>query len=207
LKQFDQYCLSLEGVVVKSLCEILIDIINSAGNIHYPVDYQTIYELTLDLALGKISEEEFLHSVFSLTGMRFETCNLKEMIVDNAPPILGIMDVLKELGEKKSLFMFSQYPPEMYDRIKTRLGLDKLIPEKNVFFTSGSGVQNLKSGIIERLIFNKWITPGKSIFIDNDSRRTSAAIRAGIDAIIFVDSRRLRREIALRGLLPKLGDE
>jgi hypothetical protein len=46
------------------------------------------------------------------------------------------------------------------------------------------------------------ITLGESLWIDHDPLRTMLAVRQGIDASIFVDARRLYRDLWLWGLVP-----
>ena len=46
------------------------------------------------------------------------------------------------------------------------------------------------------------ISPGHTLWVDYHSPRTSEALRKGVDATIFVDARRLRRDLALWRLMP-----
>ncbi len=46
------------------------------------------------------------------------------------------------------------------------------------------------------------IVPGQTLWVDAHSPRTSAALRKGIDAAIFEDAWRLRRDLGMWDLLP-----
>lgn len=45
------------------------------------------------------------------------------------------------------------------------------------------------------------LAPGKCLLVDANSFCIAAAIRLGVDAIIFVDESRLKRELRMRALL------
>ena len=111
------------------------------------------------------------------------------------------------LKGKYSLFLFSQYSPEFLDLLSPRIQLNDVFPERNIKYSCSIGAVDLRIDFYKKIIAEKWIIPGKSVWIDADPHRTSASIRSGIDTIIFVEPKRLRREIALRGLLPLHGDE
>ena len=58
------------------------------------------------------------------------------------------------------------------------------------------------SGLLDTLIAHRVISPGHTLWVDHHSPRTSEALRKGVDAAIFVDARRLRRDLALWLLMP-----
>ena len=58
------------------------------------------------------------------------------------------------------------------------------------------------AGVLDVLIAAEAILPGHTLWVDAHSPRTSAALRKGVDAAIFVDTRRLRRDLALWRLMP-----
>jgi hypothetical protein len=57
---------------------------------------------------------------------------------------------------------------------------------------------------LDALIAAGVVLPGHTLWIDAHSPRTSEALRKGVDADIFVDARRLRRDLALWRLMPLL---
>jgi FMN phosphatase YigB (HAD superfamily) len=207
LKNIHQYYFVFGGVIVKPLCEIVLEQLRSLNDPAWQRKYQDLYDLETRLSLGNIAKADFFQKAASLSAFELKADELEAMVFKKAEPIPGIMDILNELHGKNVLFLFSQYPPEIYAPLGSRFGLELLIPRKNVSFASEMSLQNMTTAIIEKLCLEQGLIPGRSLWVDSDSHRTSAAIREGVDAIIYVDSRRLRREIALRGLLPLLGDE
>lgn len=168
---------------------------------------QKRYDLSLALSLGKISLDDFREGILSSSNGKMEISDLQEKVVNNLEPIDGTLKVLTELKKENTLSFFSQLPRELFGLVKNHFGLQDLFADSDIFFTNEMNLKNTTADVVDRLMAGKHLNPGKSMLVDADSRRTTAAMRAGVDAIIFVDARRLRREIALRGLLPKLGDE
>lgn len=201
MRQLNHYCFSLENVVVQSLHDALEKIMQGRG------ESQKRYDLTLALSLGKISPDDFWKEILSSSTGEVKISDLQEKVGNSLEPIDGTLKVLTELKKENTLSLFSQLPRELFASVKKHFGLQDLFADSDIFFTNEMNLKNTTADVVNYLIAGKCLNPGKSVVVDADSRRTSAAIRAGMDAIIFVDARRLRREIALRGLLPKLGDE
>ncbi len=207
MKQIDKYFFVLGGVIIKSLSWTIINTFNdkqifSDGDIR-----KGIYKIETDYTLGRISKEEFFEEATKISDVDLSLAEFESIATSKVELIDGILEVLEELKKQYSLFLFSQYSPELLNGIFSRLNLGDTFLEKNILFACETGLPDLKACLFEKIISDQWITPGRSIWVDSDPHRTSASIRAGIDTIIFLDSKRLRREIALRGLLPLLGDE
>jgi len=207
LKPIDQYYFVLGDVIIKSLSWTIINAFNdkqifSGGDLR-----KKIYKIEADYTLGRISNEEFFKEAAEISNMDLGPAEFESIITNKVELIEGILEVLKELKKQYSLFLFSQYSPEFYDGLSSRLKLNNIFPDKNIQYSCRTGLPDITGCFFKKIISDRWIIPGRSVWIDSDPHRTSASIREGIDTIIFLDSRRLRREIALRGLLPLLGDE
>ena len=201
MRQLNHYCFSLENVIFPSLNELIDEELPGR------VSSLDRYDLTLALSSGKIALDKFWQRILSSTDLKMERHALEEKVINGYKPVDGIIAVLKELRNGNSLSLFSQLPRGLFTALSARSGLNELFSDSDIYFTSEMNLENTTTDVVNHLMAGKCLIPGKSVLVDADSRRTSAAIRAGMDAIIFVDARRLRREIALRGLLPKLGDE
>jgi len=207
LKPIDQYYFVLGDVVIKSLSRTIIDTFNDK-QIFYGGDLRKkIYKIEADYTLGRISKEEFFEEAVEISNMDLDPAEFESIITDKVKLIEGILQVLEELKKQYSLFLFSQYSPEFLGELFSRLNLSNTFSAKNILYSCRTGLSDLTGCFFEKIISDQWINPRRSVWIDSDPHRTSASIRAGIDTIIFLDSKLLRREIALRGLLPLLGDE
>ena len=58
------------------------------------------------------------------------------------------------------------------------------------------------AGVLDALIASGLVMPGHTLWVDYHWPRTSEALRKGVDTAIFVDARRLRRDLALWRLMP-----
>ena len=207
MKPIDRYYFVLGDVVIRSLSWTILNTFRNQQIFSNSAIRQKLYEFEIFYTLGKISKKEYFKEVAKITNMDLNPDKFESFICNKVKIIEGILEVLKELKKHYSLFLFSQYSPEFLDGLSSRLNLTGVFMDSNILYACKTGLPNLTACLFEKIISDQWITPGKSVWIDSDPHRTSASIRAGIDTIIFLDSKRLRREIALRGLLPLLGDE
>ena len=207
MKPIDRYYFVLGDVIIRSLSWTIINTFKDKPIFSDGAIRKKLYECEADYSLGRISNEKFFIEATKISSMNMGPDEFESIIYNKVELIEGILEVIKELGKQYSLFLFSQYSPEFFDELSSRLNISDTFPDKNILYACRTGLPDLTDCLFEKIISEKWVIPGRSIWIDSDPHRTSASIRAGIDAIIFLDSKRLRREIALRGFLPLLGDE
>jgi hypothetical protein len=164
-----------------------------------PVDQDRIGIHSLEGALltGSLTELDFLHRVALLLSEKIpitESDLLSSLSVDHRP-----LSVVSNLRKDKEVFLFSDYPKpwlEMIDR-----NVDLISSFNKVIYSQDLHCSNLQEDIFTRLKVIGEIKEGSCLWVDKNSFRTSRAIHNGIDAIIYVDERRLRRELSLRSLL------
>jgi hypothetical protein len=207
MKPIYQFYFVLDNVVIQSLSRTIINSIKDRKTFSDSNVRRNLYIWEDKYFSGKLSKEEFINNIGKIPNLNMNAEEIKSDIIGKQKFIKGIIDILKELKEQYSLFLYSQYPPDDLLDVFSRLKAEDIFSESRILYSQKIGLSDNKSNLFNKLISDESITPGTSIWIDSNPRRTSASIRAGIDSIIFVDSKRLRREIALRGLLPLLGDE
>jgi hypothetical protein len=109
-------------------------------------------------------------------------------------------EMIRELAGTSEISLASDYPREWLIPSLSRSGLTPYCHEHAIVYTAGLGGY---TGLFERLVAAGAIIPGHTMWVDFHSRRTSEALSKGIDAAIFVDARRLRRDLGLWGLVPR----
>jgi hypothetical protein len=107
----------------------------------------------------------------------------------------GLAGVLDELIHRFELWLVSDYPAEPTAAVIAENGLSRWFDDESVFLLP-QGMADQQQ-ILDALVTAGVIVPGESLLIDNHPTRTLLAVRQGIDASIFVDARRFRRDLVL----------
>lgn len=106
-----------------------------------------------------------------------------------------------DLKQTSQVTLFSDYPRVWLQTIQKDSAITDHFTPQNVVYSAELRLNDPLNSVFEKLMAKGFIKPGASLWVDAYPMRTSAAIRQGIDAIIYVDERRLRRELILRELL------
>lgn len=206
MNPINSFIFSLRDVIINSLSREILKFIERQRIILNGTVRQTIFDNENNYITERISLEEFFEKTVLALEIEMTATQLEKTIINSIAPILGIFDILYELRSLYPLTLFSQYPPDLLNKISVSPKITELFPERNIIFSNEIGQRDQLDSII-RKVLNSTVTLGKSIWVDFDGRLTSNVMRLGVDAIIFIDSEKLRREIALRGLLPLMGNE
>jgi len=193
----------LGGVLVPPLS----DLINQSIKNPEPAVRQSIYALEKELSLGRIDENQFFERGAKIMNLKASSELLKEEIHEKIELFEGAAEILEELLENYMVFILSQYPPGLTKKILEKIDLRFKFPKNRIHYTTKMNLPDLQHCLAAKYVCEGWIQKKGSIWIDADPHRIMVFIREGIDAIIFLDGEKLRREIALRGLLPRLGGE
>jgi len=161
-----------------------------------------LHRLEKALTTGKISPQAYCHRVIQQTGEMTNAGELIAGVLESTALLPGMLPLIKELSERVDLGLVSDYPGKWVTPIIKRTGL-------SVYFPGGVDqvIGELRPGLDYTVLFRLLIErnvlkPGSSMWVDHNSLRCMAAIRQGIDAGIFVDARRLYRDLGLWGLMP-----
>ncbi len=124
---------------------------------------------------------------------------LYERLAAGVDALPGMPDLIAETTLTLEVRLVSDYPSVWLLPALARNGLAPCFPADAISY-----VANLWgfSGVLDALIAAGVILPGHTLWVDAHSPRTSEALRKGVDANIFVDVRRLRRDLALWRLMP-----
>lgn len=124
---------------------------------------------------------------------------LHERLATGIAALPGMPDLIVELARTLEVRLVSDYPSIWLLPALGRSGLANCFPAAGISYVAGLGEIQ---GILDTLVGASVILPGHTIWVDAHSPRTSAALRHGVDAAIFVDARRLRRDLSLWRLVP-----
>jgi phosphoglycolate phosphatase-like HAD superfamily hydrolase len=123
-----------------------------------------------------------------------------ETLPDQIAPVPGMPEVLEELACRRlALSLVSGYPRQWLMPALERAGLAHRFPEDQVWAAAECGGF---PQVLDLLLERSRIMPGRSLWVDHHSLRTTAALRRGIDAAVFVHARQFYRDLGLWGLVP-----
>jgi hypothetical protein len=110
-------------------------------------------------------------------------------------------ELLGELSTDFTLWLFCEPTQERLAEVLETLQLDRLICRVRWLFASERFCVAMPKELIEELVARTGGRQEELLWIDDRPAVTSAVIRAGMNAVVFVDVFRLRRNLVLRGLV------
>jgi len=156
-----------------------------------------IHNLGTTLLTGDLSGHDYFLQLKFLVNAKFplgENDLFKSLSLNS-----GALSVVDALGRNNEVILFSDFPKPWLTKI-SQIGC--LIDHfQQVIYSQEINCNNLREDVFDRLMATHEIQAGNSLWVDSDPFRTSIAIRRSIDSIIYVDKRRLLRELNLRSLL------
>jgi FMN phosphatase YigB (HAD superfamily) len=158
--------------------------------------------LDKELCNGTISPDEFCLRAAELAGASTTPAELAERIeagLDLLPGMLGLVD---ELAGGYRLRLLADYPRRWLLPVMQRTGLGERFAGRLVTVVPDHTLDGTPAALFAMLVSTGAFTAGSSLLVDDDPARCMAAVRAGLDAAIFVDARRLRRDLGLWSILP-----
>jgi phosphoglycolate phosphatase-like HAD superfamily hydrolase len=159
-----------------------------------------LHNLEQELADGRLPPAEFCVRALALGKSPLPITSLADGLPEQIAPIPGMPEVLEELACRRyMLSLASGYPRCWLMPALERCGLAHTFREDQVWIAAEwGGFPALLDALLER----GGIVPGRSLWVDDHSLRTSAALRRGVDAAVFVHARQFYRDLGLWGLVP-----
>lgn len=197
MKKIDKIFFVAGDIFLPRIYRLTIEILGNYGLMLTDKERIGIHVLEKSFLNGTLSEDEYFLGLTSFT--RRQISFNKDDLLKNISLDYDILALVKELGKFKEVMLFSDFPKAWLVNIRKNNGfLDSF---KRVIYSQEMKCKDLRKDVLSRLMEIHEIHAGNCLWVDGDPLRTSAAIRLGIDAIIFVDERRLRRELKLRLLM------
>ena len=114
-------------------------------------------------------------------------------------PIGGTVEILRELRDAGvPLFALTNWPAESFRHALDRF--DFLEWFDGIVVSGAERVAKPDPRIFQLLLERYELDPASTLFVDDASRNVSAAQRAGLQAVQFIDAVQLRRELAAAAL-------
>ena len=136
-----------------------------------------------------------------LTEYPREAGSLSELMLGRLCVGPGVEPFLAEVSVHFKLWLFCEAPYEVVTPTLLRLRLDRFFPRDRWLFSSTACNADRAESLIERLPQIIGASLGELLWIDDRAAVDAAVLRAGLNAVAYVDPFRLRRNLVLRGLL------
>ena len=185
------------GVIFPAISQVSLEILAPGGK-DSGIQLE-LRELERALWIGLISTEEFCRRAIDVAGAAIAASDLFAEIPGRVEPLPGMPELVRELARNYEVFLVSDYPRQWLQPALQRIGF--IQQSASIFFVSKLGTSDEYADLVEMLVESSVIVPGSSLWVDQNPARTAVAIRRGIDASIFVDARRLYRDLGLWGLV------
>jgi len=156
-----------------------------------------LFELEQLLFCGTLTADEYLRRVNDQVSSPFPISVdglLKDLLMDE-----GALSVVDELRKSYQVVLLCDYPPEWLLEIDRQTDLSARF--NRVIYTRTMNCTDERALFFQQLQARGELVAGECVWVDANPFRTAIAIRQSIDAIIYVEERRLRRELRLRSLI------
>lgn len=152
-------------------------------------------EYFLDLMRGKISEEEYLEELLQGTNWNISVEQSKAAIRQNLnQPVLGTMEIVKELKGKYQLILLSDHTREWMEYIEEN-NRDLKIFDKKIFSYDIGAVKSDKQ-TFKIVLEQTGIVADETLFIDDYEKNIKNAEAVGIHGIVFENAEQLRKTLS-----------
>ena len=188
------------GVVLPTLAEAAASFL-APGRMLTPGQRLGLQQAAHVLAEGREQPAQFCVRAAEICGAHGEAAAslLYEKLTDDLSPQPGMPSLLTDPTLVCEMRLASDYPAVWLLPALARSGLAGAFSAAEISYVADLGGF---AGLFDTLIAQRVISPGHTLWVDYHSPRTSEALRKGVDAAIFVDARRLRRDLALWRLMP-----
>jgi hypothetical protein len=193
------------GVLLPRLAESAFEVLSQGREAEDKQAQLPLRNLEKQLALGQISPAEFCQRAAAEFLAPLSAAELATVLQNRVRAAPGSLALLDELAERYPLSLLSDYPPAWLLPSLPQTGLAKRFPRSSILFPQDFRAPSYQA-LLATLVNLEVIQPGKTLIVDGNPERAQLTVRAGIDVTIFVDSRRLRRDLVLWGLAPEIVD-
>jgi len=188
------------GAVLPTLPEVTASFL-APGRPATLAERSGLQEAAHALAIGQEAPGQYCARAAGIFGEPGTTAStlLYQRLAEGVDALAGMPDLIAETALTLEVRLVSDYPAVWLLPALARNGLAHCFPTDVIFYLADLGGF---AGVFDALIAAGVIVPGQTLWVDAHSPRTSEALRKGVDANIFVDARRFRRDLALWRLMP-----
>ncbi len=159
-------------------------------------------DLQEGLRLGRLASRAFLDAAAVTVGLPTQAEELGQHFLAGESVEAELAGLLGDLSERYPLWLLSDYPRDWLLRLDAALGLRRWFPGTAWILCPELGLPAAAPDLFLALPELIDCPREQALLIEPDPRRAAAAVREGLNAIVFNGTWRLQRELRLRELLP-----
>ncbi len=160
-----------------------------------------LIDLGRKLRAGAMSCDEYCRHVIELASAPLSPEQLAAMIERRIEATAGVLKVIDELSDLYHPYMLFDYPHAWLFPALSQTGLARRFPDHRIVIMDQYSNPNEPDAVPSSLA-RLQVAPREVLLIDSDPRRAMALFRMGLKIVIFIDARRLRRDLVLWKMLP-----
>ncbi len=147
-----------------------------------------------DFLHGKISESQYWTSVIKRAGWKTDADSLKEAIRKHMKPVEGMMDLIKNLRNKKyNLFILSGNTLEWTRYLDEKYDYKRYFSGEIYSFQTGYNKPDMR--IYRDILKKTGLTPEECLFIDDKPEFLEPAKNLGMKTILFKNPEQLKKDL------------
>ncbi len=196
MKTIQRYYFMAGGVILPRLSAQVIAVLEKQGNTLNERQRLALIDLEHALFNGVLAATDYFEGINAAAEPRYPLA--LEFFLQEIEVNAGVLSVADDLSQNSQCILLSDYPPDWLAVLDHRSGICTHF--NRVITLQGTGCADDRATVLQHLYAAGELEAGSSLLVDANPFRTALAIRRGVDAIIYVDERRLRRELKLRAV-------
>lgn len=191
----------LAGVVTQTFEQAAIETLFTSSAQAEAANRLVVHNWAIEMQSGRMTFTTFCSRVASLTGMNMPPEQAYQSVSGSLKLASPMIVILREISEQYDLWLFCEGDRLGILPSLQRLDLGRFFQPEHWLFTPELGFRAQMPELIPELLSASKANLDELLWVDDRSMVTSAATRAGLNAITYVDPFRFRRNLLLRGLV------
>lgn len=198
----DTFFINMSGVLIIPLHEATISSIEGIDNTKLSTPSRmAIFDLAQELSSGHIGEDEYISKV----QMTIDDVDLSKDLINRIraemAEVPGAGQVIHELQATYRVWFISDLPKPWFLDSDLPNNIMKLVHPDQVLYQAEFDRVLGSQGMFETLFRRASKPKSECLLVNKNADVTSAAVKVGLNAILFVNAFRLRLELSLRRIL------
>lgn len=152
--------------------------------------------------LGNLDEYSFFQLICQIIGSKCSPEELRITTIGLLSQVSGTYQTINLLSATIQRWLIVDYPRSWLDQVRNPLAISSCFKDENLLFLQENHLNRLVPNVFDLMLKQSKLAKNQCLLVDNSSHRIVSAFDYGLQAIIFVDARRLEREYCMRKLVP-----
>lgn len=191
--------MAVGGVLCLSLYQASLRLVQRCGRRELTGEGKVrLLNLTRDLSVGKRELREFESELSGLCGEQVLGDELVSCVTENSADAGELLACIDRLSDQHEVIFFSEYPRALLEPVMSSLGWSPRSAGWRLVYCPETGAENLIQDVFWNLCRETEHHRSDCLIIHPNTKITSVALHAGLQAIAYTDVFHLERELALR---------